>query len=144
MGANRARRMDAAVSLRSVTEHGRAAAAAIMVDHCLIERPGDPELDRLTGDLTPAPTTVYIGRCRVQTWQPQEYTPEVAGHTATTQRYSVHVPVGAGYAPEVSDVVLIDSAALDPNLVGRRFRVLALLHKTAATAYRLAVSDQVD
>lgn len=130
------------MSLRSVTQAGRIAAEALMLDSCLVERPGDPELDRLTGDLEPASAVVYVGRCRIQTWQPQESTPETAGHTATVQRYSVHVPVGS-YAPEIGDVVLVDSAALDPNLVGRRFRVVALLHKTAATAYRLAVTDQV-
>lgn len=130
------------MTLRSVTQAGRIAAESLMADTCIIERPGDPELDRLTGDLEPAPTVVYIGKCRVQTWQPQESTPEVAGHTATVQRYAVHVPVGS-YAPEIGDVVLIDVAGLDPYLAGRRFRVVALLHKTAATAYRLAVSDRV-
>lgn len=113
-----------------------------MLDTCLIERPGPAELDRLTGDLEPVSAVVYVGKCRVQTYQPQEYTPEVGGHTASVQRYFVHLPAAA-YAPAVGDVVLIESTALDPMLVGRRFRVVALLHKTAATAYRLAVTDQV-
>lgn len=134
--------MDAAVSLRSAVEAGRALAESLMVDSCLVERPGDPELDRVTGTLEPIPAVVYVGRCRIQTWQPQESTPETAGHTASVQRYFVHLPVGS-YAPEIGDVVLVDTATLDPNLVGRRFRVVALLHKTAATAYRLAVTDQV-
>src|SRR4051812_35958645 len=89
VGAARAFGRVSAVTLRSVTQAGRIAAESLMADTCIIERPGDPELDRLTGDLEPAPTVVYIGKCRVQTWQPQEFTPEVAGHTASVQRYAV-------------------------------------------------------
>jgi hypothetical protein len=84
---------------------------------------------------------VYDGRCKVQTWQPFEQTPEAGAHSYTVQRYSVHIPVGA-YHPHIGDVVTIGTCTLDPGLPGRVLRVVALLHKTYASAYRLAVTDE--
>jgi hypothetical protein len=110
-----------------------------MVDACTIERGGgDP--DPITG--APARTEVYDGACQVQTWEAQESRPEAGEFRYTQQRYTVKVPVGS-YRPEVGDLVTITKTLLDPYLVGREFRVVALLHKSLATAYRLAVSTDV-
>lgn len=126
---------DLAVALVELREH----AASRMLDTCSIRRVAGTTTD---ADGVVAPTysePIYSGPCRVQTSEPQERTAEVAGATVTTQRYSVHIPVGA-YAPAIGDVVTIDTAALDPNLAGRIYRVSGLLHKQA-TAYRLAVVE---
>lgn len=99
--------------------------------------------DPTTGAVTPAYSSpLYTGRCKVQTYEAQESNPQAAGSTFTVQRYAVHVPAGA-FTPEVGQIVTITSAVLDPNLVGRVYRVAALLHKTAATAYRLGVEEVV-
>lgn len=94
----------------------------------------------MTGIPAPSTTQVYSGKCKVQNLDPQEATPQVGGAVVTSQRYRVDVPVGE-YAPEEGDVVTIVATALDPNMVGRTYRVLAPMHKTAATAYRMAVTD---
>lgn len=111
-----------------------------MVDSCTVHRviPGETVTDPVTGVDSPATEQVYAGRCRVQTFEPHERNPELGGATATVQRYAVHVPVGS-FEPHIGHVVTITAAALDPHLVGRVFRVVALLHKTASTAYRLGV-----
>ena len=121
---------------------GRAAAAALMVDSCQITHPGEQVTDRRTGGVYAVPdAVVYTGRCKVQSYQPFEQTPEAGAHTYTAQRYQVHVPVGS-YVPHIGDVVTITAAAMDPNLAGRTYRVVALLHKSLATAYRLAITDE--
>ena len=132
------------MSAQSAILQGRAAAESIMVDSCTITRTTGPPgpMDPETGLPTPAPTTqVYAGKCRVQTYEPQESTPDSGGHTYSVQRYAIHVPVGTNAA--VDDDIEITAAAMDPDLVGRHYVVTALLHKTFATAHRLAVDEIV-
>ena len=123
---------------------GRALAERLMVDSCSISRPG-AAVDELTGVPTwtqvyPADPTVASGKCQVSTYEPQESTREVAAAQVTTQRYVLKVPVES-FAPEIGDVATITAAPYDANLITRKFRVVALLHKTAATAYRLGVEE---
>jgi Family of unknown function (DUF6093) len=127
----------------ATVQAGRAAAAALMVDTCQITHPGEQVTDRHTGHVYAVPdAVVYQGRCKVQSYQPFEQNPEAGAHTYTVQRYQVHVPVGS-YVPHIGDVVTLTATALDPALAGRVYRVVALLHKTLATAYRLAITDEV-
>lgn len=132
------------MTAQSTVQAGRAAALALMVDACQITHPGEQVTDRTTGNVYAVPdTVVYEGPCKVQSYQPFEQNPEAGAHTYTVQRYQVHVPVGA-YVPHPGDVVTIVAAALDPHLTGRTYRVVALLHKSLATAYRLAITDEAD
>jgi hypothetical protein len=117
----------------------RALAESAMLDTCTISP--------VTGvsDSTGAPTlgtAVYTGKCKIQSLDPQEANQEVGGATITVQRYAVHVPVGA-FVAAVGQVVTITTAVLDAGLVGRKYRVAALLHKTLATAQRLTVEEVV-
>ena len=117
---------------------GRRLAESRMADECEVHRLGSGEPDPFTG--VPTSERVWGGRCRVQTYEPQEHKPEAGGASMTVQRYAVHLPVGS-YRPQIGDVVTITRSAMDPHLHGRQFRVVALLHKTAATAYRLGVEE---
>lgn len=110
-----------------------------MLDTCTVSRVTGTTTDEW-GNVTPVTEQVYEGRAKVNTYEPQESNPEAGGATLTVQRYSVHVPVGS-FEPEVGHIVTITEAALDPHLAGNTFRVVALLHKTAATAYRLGVEE---
>jgi hypothetical protein len=131
--------MDLGYTIVSALPELRRHAESRMLDTCTVRRVAGDAVDD-EGRVTPTYVTLYAGACRVQTGEAQERNPEVAGSTATTQRYSVHIPVGA-YQPEVGDVVTIATATLDPYLPGRTFRVVALLHKSQATAYRLGVEE---
>lgn len=128
-----------AVALAAI-QRGRVLAEALMLDACTIGDLGDPATDPDTGVVTTPIDPLYTGPAKVQTWEAQESNPEAGGAVLTVQRYQVHIPVGS-YAPEIGHVVEITTAALDPNLSGRRYRVVALLHKTLATAYRLGVQE---
>ena len=112
-----------------------------MVDSCTVRRVTNT-VNPATGADVVTSTTLYTGRAKVQTFEAFEQTPNASGHEFTVQRYSVHLPVGS-FAPAVGDLVDITAATLDDGLTGRTFRVVALLHKTAATAYRLAVTELV-
>lgn len=134
--------MVVAVSAESAVLQGRAAAEALMVDACTITRVTGPAgpMDPDTGVSTAPPTsTPYSGKCRVQTYEAHESTPDSGDHVFTVQRYAIHVPVGAD--AKVDDRVRITACRMDPDLVGREYTVVALLHKTFATANRLAVDE---
>lgn len=111
---------------------GRRAAEKLMVDNCRITRTGEPTIGP-DGREHISETTVYEGKCKVQTYEPYEQTPNTAGHTAVVQRYSVHAPYGAGPF-EVGDKVTV---------TGREFRVAGLHEKTYQTAIRLLVDEVV-
>jgi hypothetical protein len=114
-----------------------------MVDACTVKTVTGKSANASTGVVTPTySAALYTGKCKVATFEPHERSPEVGGAVVTVQRYAVHVPVGA-FVPDVGQVVTITTCALDANLVGKRFRVVALLHKSLATAYRLGVEEVV-
>lgn len=122
---------------------GRRAAERLMLDRCTVVRLGEPVT--VNGNVTTPETPVYgtvaaPARCRLQTYEAQESNPEAGGATFTVQRYALHVPIGS-FDPKIGDVVQIRTAIADPSLVGRRYRVVALLHKTLATAQRLGVEE---
>lgn len=125
---------------RTAVAAGRRAAERNMLDTCTVKTVVSVTTDEAGDPVITYGPTLYEGRCKVQTFEPQEHSSEVGGGTVTSQRYAVHVPVGA-FAPAHDQVVTIVTAALDPNLPGRAFRVVALLHKSAATAYRLGVEE---
>lgn len=116
----------------------RALAESLMVDTCTITAPGEGDPDPVTGDVPRVP--VYSGRCKVQSFDAQESNPEAAGTVYTVQRYRVDVPVGS-FAPVVGAEVTMTAVTLDPFLIGRKYRVVGLLHKSMATAYRMAVEE---
>lgn len=136
-------------SIREALPGLRRQAESMMLDTCTVETVGPVVTDPLTGIDTATRTTLYgpnvgprKGMCRVTTYEPYERNPEAGGATFTIQRYAIHLPVGA-FRPAIGQVITITTAALDPNLAGREFRVVALLHKTLATAYRLSVEEVV-
>lgn len=132
------------MSAESAVLQGRAAAEALMLDTCSIVRTTGPAgpIDPDTGLPTPAPTAqVYAGKCRVQTYEAHESTPDSGDHVFTVQRYYIHLPVAADVRRD--DQITITAAVLDPALVGRSYRVVGLLHKTYATANRVIVDEIV-
>lgn len=113
-----------------------------MLDTCTVKAKSGESTDA-NGVVTPTyGAALYAGKCKVQSSGAQEANPEAGGAVYTVQRYAVHVPIAA-FVPAVDQVITITAAALDAGLVGRQYRVVALLHKTAATAYRLGVEEVV-
>ena len=130
------------MSVIATTVAGRAAAEQLMTDICLVERKTGQVFDEDTGQYSDTWTTVYSGRCRVQEWgQINSGTAAQAGErTAELQTWGLILPMSVADA-QVNDRATVTASALDPELVGRVFRVRDLYHKSHATARRLAVEE---
>lgn len=127
------------MSLDSILESGRAAALRLMQDTCTIATPGAdaPVYDPATNTSTASGAVqVYAGPVRVQLQAIASDRPLVAGDSLSTVRYVVSVPVGAAAIPKGA-VVTITESAHDPGLVGTKFTVRVVLHKSQATALRM-------
>lgn len=112
-----------------------------MLETCTITRGGGaPTFDGTTGTYTtPAGTTIYSGPCEVQVSDGLTAQSEDAGGAdVTLTRVTVKVPITAT-GIQIDDVVTITASALDPDLVGQRFTVVAGHAKSFATARRLQV-----
>jgi hypothetical protein len=105
---------------------------------------GDTPIDETTGSETPVYATRFTSKCKIQTRALQARQEEVGGRTATTVTVELHLPVSAG-AVEVGDVAEITAvgALSDTHLLGRKFRVVAPVAKSFATARRLDVEEIV-
>jgi O-succinylbenzoate synthase len=113
-----------------------------MVDACEVHRLGVPVTDYLTGQVTASRVLVYSGRCKVQQTISQASNPSSGGHAYTVQDVRWDTPVGSGPFL-VDDEVVVTAAVLDPQLVGRVYRVSELFHKSGATAQRVRVEEVV-
>ena len=104
----------------------------------------EPVQDPITGSETIPPTTRFTSKCKVQTRTLQARQEEVGGRTATTVTVELHLPVDAP-AVEVGDVCEITAvgALSDVQLLGKRYRVVAPVAKSFATARRVDVEEIV-
>jgi len=116
-------------------------AESLMLDRCVIRaQPTVGDLDPGTGTRPSTPGAVlYTGRCKVQTYEAHESTPQSGQHVYSVQRYYVHIPVGV--PSPVDSQVTITECQLDETVVGRTYRVAGGLHKSMATANRLIVDE---
>jgi hypothetical protein len=130
------------VNVTEALARGRARAEALMVDECAVTRPDSAQelTDPHTGEVTFAGADVYVGRCKVQTGQVQEATPDTGGRVVTIQRYQLHLPVAVGPV-RVGDLVKITAAVHDAQLVDKTYRVTATHHKSMATAQRTEITE---
>lgn len=122
-------------------------AESTMTDVCTISRPGDgdPVLDDETGEyIYPDPVTVYTGRCRMQM---SELTGPIVSddsgpeRTGIAQVLMLFLPVGTSTGVRTSDTAEVTACRYDPDLVGRKFRITGLHHKSHATQRRLLVEE---
>ena len=124
----------------------RANAECLMTDRCVVTRPGVTTTDPDTGLTTTGKEKVYEGSCKVQTsgGLAAENTEggivQALGAVTPVWSLYLHLPYGTtGLSP--GDVAEI-TAATDPNLKGRKFRLLNMQsEKTHATACRRNVKE---
>lgn len=134
--------MDIAAEIRSVLPGMRRHAESLMTARCVVRRAAGTTTDPDTWEVTRDYTLVYEGRCKPQTYEAFETTPDVGGATLTVQRSRVDFPVGP-FAPEVGDIITITDSR-DPRLVGRSYRASQESPvKEIATAYRVFVDENV-
>lgn len=117
---------------------GRIEANSLMLDTCTITRPGTPVTDLNNGDVTNTPTTVYTGRCKVQSKDSATSNPEAGEHTFTVVSRQVHIPANAADVQD-GDVITITTSRLNVFTVGKQYRVSGFEPDSFDTAARLPV-----
>lgn len=110
-----------------------------MVDSCDITRAGDPVTDA-NGNVTVPTTSVYSGKCKLQTQEGYPSNPDAGEHQWTAATYTVHVPVSGTGGVRVGDTVTVTDS-FDPANVDRVFRVESTPRKTFGSAFRLVVEE---
>lgn len=128
------------MSAADAVAEGRTQAELLMFDACVVDRPGPVVTDPDTGVAAPSLERIYDGKCKVQQTIAQSSNPTAGGHSFTVQSTRWDTPVSAGPFA-VNDVVTMTGAVLDPQLVGRVYRVVELFHKSGATAQRVRVEE---
>lgn len=122
------------------TLRGRVAAESLMLDACTITRPGDPVTDPETGDVSSTPTTVYAGKCKVQSKDAATASPEAGEATFTVVSRQVYIPANAADVRD-GDVVTLTASKLNAFTVGKQYRVSGFTPDTFDTAARLPVKE---
>jgi hypothetical protein len=105
---------------------------------------GSTTQDPDSGSTVPEFADLFTSKAKIQTRNLQAREAEVGGRTATSVRVELHLPISAP-AVEVGDVweVTRVHALSDRQLLGRKFRVIAPVGKSFATARRLEVEEVV-
>lgn len=131
------------MSTASVLARGQAAALALMVDTCSIQRRTGQFTDDFTGAVTPTLAPVYAGVCKLQGGGKGLGDRVQTGEaTAVVLRLELHLPVVAASAGVArGDLVTCTASAHDPALVGRTFLVRDLAHKSWLTARRFDLEE---
>lgn len=132
--------MNLASDLSAALPFLQAQAESLMLDSCIIDRPGEPVTDPETGAVTPSYTPVYEGKCKVQLGASQAASPEAGGAVFNVQRSRLDLPIGVGPI-ETGDRVRITAARFNPALADNVYRVTELFEKTWQTAQRIPVEE---
>jgi hypothetical protein len=98
-------------------------------------------IDENTGQYTKVPGPLkYSGKAKVQTVDALGNEEEAGDRMTVQTRFRVDLPITAA-AAAVDDVFTVTSSTHDQQLVGKRFRVASLVHKSFLTARRLSVEE---
>lgn len=115
------------MDIQSITLEGRAAAEATMDATCVVRRPGPDVTDPETGVVAPGLVPVYgadpevPGICRVQSTDIGESKVVAGGHQFVLWDAKVYFPAGSGL--QVDDVCEILTSPLNPDEVGKHYRI---------------------
>jgi hypothetical protein len=123
---------------------GRLQAEALMVDACTVRPVSGSATDPVTGVVsTTLGAPVYAGKCKLQRQRGAfPSTPDAGEHRWTVAPLELHLPVAGSGAVETGHVVVV-SASVDPENVGRRFRVRSGDRKSLQTAIRFQLEEVV-
>lgn len=124
-----------------ILDAGRDLAEELMVDAGELHAPDVRVWDEGAGTYAHTPGVLrYSGKAKAQTTDTIGHDAEAGDRTTVSTRFEIHLPMSASTAA-VGDMFTFTASATDPQLVGRRFRVASLVHKTWMTARRIAVEE---
>jgi Family of unknown function (DUF6093) len=127
------------MSATTLTERGRWAAQAQMLDTCIIEHPTGDTTDAATGAVTTTYATVYTGQCKVNHVGAPAVQEVGEAHLAVLSP-TVNVPMSVVGVVE-GDRVTITDCQLDAELVGKVFRIMGPIHNSYQTARRFQCTE---
>lgn len=110
-----------------------------MTDTCLIRRRTGTTTDPLTGVVSDVWSTVWSGPCKVQEQRADARRAEAGDRVVIIGRPELHIPIAAR-GVRIDDVAEI-TEALDPENVGRTFRIAELPAGSQKTARRFPVEE---
>ena len=116
-----------------------------MSDTGIMRRPtGRTIQDADTGSEVPALDDLFTSKCKIQARNLQATSAEVGGRTAVSVRVELHLPTSAPdvQAGDVFEVTAVGTLS-DLQLLGHKFRVVAPVGKSYATARRLEVVEVI-
>lgn len=118
---------------------GQAFLTASLTERCTIQHPTGGTTSPVTGAFVPTLTTTYTDQpCKVGAVGPTNE--QVAESTLVTLSPTITFPVDVTGVVD-QDVITITSAAFDPELVGRVYRVLGPTRRTFITRRQLNVIE---
>ncbi|MCT9624289.1 hypothetical protein HWD94_04015 [Pseudarthrobacter equi] len=120
---------------------GRRAAERLMVDECLIARPGAAVTDPDTGNVTNEPgRTIYEGKCEVKSKETVAANPEAGEHSFTVVARVIKIPANAADVAD-GDVVTLTVTRHNAFTVGKQYKVDGFTPDSLETASRLPVKE---
>jgi len=122
--------------------YGRRAAKKRMTATAVVRRPAGETLDENDRVVTNF-EEVHSGPCRITSQIAQETNPVAGEYQYTVQRRGYSIPVKAADL-HVDDVVeILDAPPRDAYLIGNKYRIVATLEQSDATAQRYAVEETI-
>jgi hypothetical protein len=128
------------MSANSAIQRGRVAAAALMVDAVTVQHQTGENTDPETGVVTPDYDTVYTGKAKIQQSAPATNPADVGEAAVFVGQLTLHLPVSVTTV-HPDDLVTVTASVLDPDLVGRTFRLRGPAHKSYLTARRFPMVE---
>lgn len=116
-----------------------------MVDACTVKPVTGQATNTTTGVVTPTyGAPVYTGKCKIQRLRGAfPSNPDAGEHRWTVASVELHVPVAGTAGIKTGHLVTVTSS-VDPDNVGRQFRVRSGDRKTFQTAIRFQLEEVVD
>lgn len=105
----------------AMTRRGRRRALRLMIATGIVHRPGPEMTDPDTGVVTPGLVEVYAGKCKLQGARALASEPVAGGQKLVIENLQIHFPTGSGL--QIDDVCTLTASAMDPDLVGLKFRL---------------------
>lgn len=127
--------------LTAVLPELRAQAASLRTAACTITRPStDGTFDPETGTTTYPETTIYEGECRLRAPSLADRETFSGEHEFTLQDAVLSLPIEA-VGLKTNDLVTVTASAMDPDLIGRQYTLIAVHRGSQITARRCVVRE---
>lgn len=137
------------MSRTSALMAGRRMAEEAMIDTCRATYEGPPVLDENTGEVSAQPIVRFISPCKLSVGSlgsliPTSRERRAGGREVTELRLILYLPMDA---PPVQPNDIVEIIAIgdpsDPQLLGRKVRVVAPVGQTFSTQRRFSVEEVI-